>query len=161
MIPDDAVLIVRQDITTVVEREEVPGMVVFAAESGFPGILDPAALAHVYNRKNPHEDGIANIKLPGGEGGKWFVLGASGVEITDEEPLYPEDIHPVVSEDGLVRTDSEGPNLTLAGLAAYPLWSAGALRVRGDEKIAPRMFYGTDAAGTAGFQPVPGKQVIP
>lgn len=161
MIPDDAVLIVKQEAVTVREAEHVPGMVVFAAESGFPGILDPAALAHAYDKNNPHEDGIENIKLPGGEGGKWFVLGASGVEITDEEPLYPEDIHPVVSEDGLVRTDSEGPNLTLAGLAAYPLWSAGALRVRGDEKIAPRMFYGTDAAGTAGFQPVPGKQVIP
>lgn len=161
MIPDDAVLIVRQEAVTVLAEERGPELVVYAAESGFPGVLDPEALAHVYDEMNPHDDGVENIKLPAGYGGKWFKLGASAVEITEERPLYPEDIHPVVSEDGLVRSDASGPNRMLADLAVFPLGVGGGLRLRGDERIAPRMFYGTDAAGTVGFQPVPGKQVIP
>lgn len=160
MIPEDAVLIVRQESVTVLTEERGPELVVYAAESGFPGILDPEALAHVYERDNPHADSVENIKVPAGHGGKWFKVGADGVVATDEEPLYPEDIHPVVSEDGLARTDAAGPNRTLADLAVFPLWVGGGLRLRGDERAAPRMFYGTDAAGTVGFQPVPGKQVI-
>ena len=141
MIPDDAVLIVRQEAVTVVAEERGPELVVYAAESGFPGILDREALAHVYDEMNPHDDGVENIKLPAGHGGKWFKLGASAVEITEERPLYPEDIHPVVSEDGLVRTDASGPNRTLADLAVFPLWIGGVCTIkhpRRDPLIAPQ-----------------------
>ena len=161
MIPDDAVLVVRTEAVSVREAECEPCMVVFMAEMGFPGMFDASALAHVYRRDNPHEDCVWNVCVPAGFGGMWFKLGSSAVVVTDEEPLYAEDVHPVVSEDGLVRTDGAGANCTLAGCAAFPLRSAGVLRLFGDDRFGPRMFYGTDAAGTAGFNLVPGEQVIP
>lgn len=160
MIPDDGVIVVRQKVVSVKEADGGVGMTVRAASSGFPGTYDVEALAHVYAKNNPHADGLMDIKLPENNGGKWFKVGEAGVAVTDEEPLYAEDIHPVVSEDGLVRADAAGPNLTLASVVGFPFCEASGLRLRGDEKYAPRMFYGTDAAGTVGFNVVPGKAVV-
>jgi len=132
IIPDNAVVIIRQDHVTVRELGLSDNMVIYAARTGFPGIYDKVALAHRDSIDNPHSDSLQNIKLPGSHGGKWFKIGAGGVVITEEIPLYQEDIRPVVSEDSLVRADKNGPNRTLADLSAYPLCITDALRLRGD-----------------------------
>lgn len=177
LIPDDAVIYVSQKVSSVRYKDKAPEFVTTVAETGFPGTFEQVALAHIYNTSNPHHDSTANIVLPTGKAAKWFIFGTTALEITDDVPIYPEDIHPVVSEDGLVRTDEDGPNRTLSEVMAWPFYGDDEVHLRGDwskfrllidgnnaydisDKVPARHFYGTDAAGTVGFNFLPGEQVV-
>ena len=186
MIPDDAIVVIKISEITVKEYDAGVSGVVMTAKTGFPGTLNPQALAHIYMTDNPHQDSIDNMGVPNGNNGKWFKLGGDGVVITNEEPIYPEEVHAPVSTDSLVKPDANGTAGTLGNIAAYPFCIADKLRLRGDmserilaviertengvpndivrdvsRKVPARMFYGTDAAGTVGFNPVPGEAIIP
>lgn len=159
--PDDGVIIVRREALIVRNAREEAG-VIYAAEPGFPGSFNEDAMAHTRERDNPHEDSLENIVTPDGYGGKWLKLGADAVVITDEQPIFLEDIHAPVSNDELLKTDENGTPQRLEGVVSRQLCVNGhRLRLRGDDGVGRRMFFGTDAAGTLGFNPVPGEQVIP
>lgn len=132
LIPDDAVVVIYQDEATVKEHINHENLVVYAGTTGFPGSLDTTALAHRDNRDNPHLDSFNNLELPTGQYSKWMKIGIDGIETTHEVPLYPEDIHPPVSEDGLVKVDEDGIAGTLADVASFPLHTTKHLRLRGD-----------------------------
>ncbi len=156
--PDDCVVVVRSVLSSVSYADRERAFVVRVADTGFPGAYDAAVLAHVYEHGNPHCDAVFAVSA-GGSG--WFKLGESGVVVTSEEPVYPEDVHPVVSRDGFVKCDVLSESGSLANFAVFPLCVAGGLRFRGDDRVTPRRFYGTNAAGSVGFLPVPGEAVIP
>lgn len=158
MISDDCVVVVREALSSVSECEGSRAFVVCVASEGFPGAYDAAVLAHVYEHGNPHCDAVFAVSA-GGSG--WFKLGESGVVATSEVPVYREDVHPVVSRDGMVKCDVLSGCGTLAEFAAFPLWTGRLLRLRGDERVTARCFYGTNAAGSVGLLPVPGEAVIP
>lgn len=161
MIPDDGVIIIRQRESCVSSREEYGG-VVYAAARGFPGSFDADAMAHTKDHTNPHEVRALQIHVPSGSEGRWLKLSGSAVEITDEQPIFIEDIHAPVSNDELVKTDENGTRQRLEGVISAPFHiSGGKLRLRGDDRIGRRVFFGTDAAGTMGLNLVPGRAVIP
>lgn len=161
MIPDDAVIIIRQAETSVSVREREPGRVVYAAVTGFPGTLVPEHLLHMKNYGNPHGDKITELVFSLAESaGKWFIIGAEGVAITDERPVYPDEIHPRISADEMVKLYADTEPFALRRFAGYPLRVAGGLRLEGDEMIGARMIYGTNANGSFGFVRVPWKRVM-
>lgn len=161
MIPDNAVIIIRREASAVREAKRGTELTVFAAETGFPGMLIPEHLLHIKNNENPHRDKITELVFSDGESaGKWFVIGAEGLEITEDSPVYPDEIHPRINIDEMVSLNEGTPPGALSRFAGYPLRVAGGLRLEGDEMIGARMIYGTNANGTVGFVRVPWKRVM-
>ena len=170
MIPDDCVIVIRQNTTDIDQIEKEVGTV-FTADSGFPGIYSRDALSHTTDYENPHEVKLTELVLPEGNEGKWLTLGEDGVVITDEQPIFREDVHAPSNWDTCVKADALAPQAHLDGVISEPFCIAGdKMRVKGNDRLNKRMYFGTDVAGTVGitFSPgmrlnptVPGEKVIP
>ena len=132
LIPDDCVIVIRQN-TTGIEQIDKETETVFTADSGFPGTYSRYALDHVKDYENPHEDKLIALVLPEGNDGKWLTLGENGVVITDEQPIFKEDIHAPKNWDTCVKTDDLAPQAHLDGVISEPFCVAGdKMRVKGD-----------------------------
>lgn len=161
LIPDDGIIIIRQNTTSVKKTEDERG-IVYTAEAGFPGGYSRDALAHTEDHDNPHRERLVSVKLPSGKNGKWLTLGESTVVVTEEQPIFREDVHAPINRDTCVKTDEAGPQAHLDGVVSEPFCVHGnIMRIKGDTAIAPRMFFGTDVSGTLGFNLIPGEKVIP
>lgn len=167
MIPDDATIIIVEKDTVVEEKEILTGTVCIGT-TGLPGILDPEAVAHFRNFDDPHDSKFADLVVPQGKNGRWLKIINDAISDTHEVPLFQEDIRPPYVHDEKVRVDEFSPQDCLARHMMFPFHvafgtkdSPHKVRIKGDEGIARRTFYGTDKAGTVGFHRVPGEQVIP
>jgi hypothetical protein len=161
LIPDDCVIVIRQNTTDIAQIEKEVGTV-FTADSGFPGTYSRDALLHTTDYENPHRDKLTELVLPEGNDGKWLTLGENGVVITDEQPIFREDVHAPINWDTCVKTDALAPQAHLDGVISEPFCVAGdKMRVKGNDRLNKRMYFGTDVAGTIGFNLIPGEKVIP
>ena len=161
MIPDDGVIVIRQN-TTDIDRTEKEVGTVFTAATGFPGIYDRNALAHTEDCENPHNGRLDGIILPEDRGGKWLTLGEDAIVITDEQPIFREDVHAPINWDTCIKTDPLGEQAHLDGaISRHFCVDGNTMKVKGNDRINKRMYFGTDVAGTVGFNLIPGEKVIP
>lgn len=161
LIPDDGVIVIRQNTTDIDRTGQETGKI-FTAEVGFPGTYSRDALAHTTDYDNPHEGKLTELVLPEGNEGKWLTLGEDGVVITDEQPIFREDVHAPTNWDTCVKADALAPQAHLDGVISEPFYIAGdKMRVKGNDRLNKRMYLGTDVAGTIGFNLIPGEKVIP
>ncbi len=121
MIPDDAVIVIVEKDTEV-RQVEKPSGVIQMGPRGFPGILDPEAVAHLIDvSTNPHEDSFSGLTAPSGNDDKWVKIDGDAIVTTDEIPLYPEDIRPPIVFDEKVRVDETTEQSSLSNHIRFPL----------------------------------------
>lgn len=161
LIPDDYVIVIRQNITDI-DRRDVETGIIYSAQTGFPGTYDKNAMAHTEDYDNPHCVSMGQLILPDDNGGKWLILGEDAVIITDKKPIFPEDVHALKNWDTCVKTDPMGAQSHLDGVMSAPFCVYGnVMALKGNDRLNKRMFFGTDVSGTIGFNLIPGKKVIP
>lgn len=153
IVPDDAIIVVTYKQTRISRADRVNEQIIYVCSKGFPGVVSEESMAHINDKSsNPHSDSATGLVPPAGNAGKWFKLGANGLVVTDETPVYLKDVPVPTSEDGYIKTDAGGTALTLASVCMFPMTVDGhKLHFKGDATVAKRCYYGTDAVGNLGF----------